>query len=458
MAVVFLGSIRRPLPLLLLAACLAAAAISISAKLWLTRGEVMPGLDGAYYWVQVRAILTRGGLAFPDLPLILWVQAGLAGIIGDIPLAVRISDAVLPALSVIPLAILAKNGQPRWMIPVVLLAVVVHPVQLFFFTGDFIKNESTIPLVFVLGLLLARWRSDRRWAFIAGILAVLGLIALCHFGTLLLSLTMTLIWALAKTGRRSWRFWLLTAASVISGLAVILVLLYSLVPDRFERLVALVGDPTALVHNAIWRDIQVGYFRPAILFAIISGQVMAVVLGILAWRARKQLAPTVKAALVAFLITAFIGSSPLISADWADRLIALSFVPLWLAGILLWVSIPGKTATISVTTLTATALLGTALVTPIGWWPGVLDGKRLQDFTAISEALKLDRPSLVVASHGLDFLAAWQLRTDVSDDRFFNLANEGIPYQSVYRINRAYEVAPGEVVYSNDSFVVTRLK
>ena len=34
-----------------------AAVIGVGAKLTLTGGELLPGIDGAYYWVQVRSLL-----------------------------------------------------------------------------------------------------------------------------------------------------------------------------------------------------------------------------------------------------------------------------------------------------------------------------------------------------------------------------------------------------------------
>ncbi len=40
----------------------ALAFVSIGVKLSLTSGPLLPGLDGAYYWVQVRALLERGTL------------------------------------------------------------------------------------------------------------------------------------------------------------------------------------------------------------------------------------------------------------------------------------------------------------------------------------------------------------------------------------------------------------
>jgi hypothetical protein len=397
-------------------------------------------------------------LTFPDLPGVLWLQAGVAALIGDVPAAVRITDAVLPALSVIPLAILARTGRPQWMIPLALLAVVLHPVQLFFFTGDFIKNEATVPLIFVLGLLLSRWSPGHRWAFSAAIAGTLGLIALCHFGALLVSLTITVLWVIAKLGRRSLKFWLIATAGVVAGFGLVLLFLSFTVQSRFERLIAVVGNPSTLVRYPFWQTVADNYYRPAVLFAVISGQIFSLALALLAWRARKELSPTVRAAMIAFLTTALLSSSPFIGAAWADRLIALSFVPLWLAAILLWASIPRNSIRYSLLTLTGATLLASAVIAPLGPTPAVLTDKQWHDLKALSQAVELQKPSLVVATHGTDYLAAWQLRTDVSDDQFFNFALESGPYQGVYRIDRKPSTQSGPVIYSNESFNLVRLK
>ena len=67
-------NLRRVPPATSLLAVLA----GILAKLSLTKGDLLPGLDGAFYWVQVRSVLENQSLAFSDLPFIFWVQAAIA--------------------------------------------------------------------------------------------------------------------------------------------------------------------------------------------------------------------------------------------------------------------------------------------------------------------------------------------------------------------------------------------
>ncbi len=52
---------------------------AVAGRAWLLFGTpYMLGVNGAYYLVQARAILERGVLGLSDLPLIFYLQAGLA--------------------------------------------------------------------------------------------------------------------------------------------------------------------------------------------------------------------------------------------------------------------------------------------------------------------------------------------------------------------------------------------
>ena len=90
-------------------------------------------------------------LAFNDLPLVFYLQALFSLAVGDKKLGVRISDAVLPALAAIPIYNILKNSKQVWLPAAAILVVLLHPVQLYFFSGDFIKNAAAIPVAFFIG-------------------------------------------------------------------------------------------------------------------------------------------------------------------------------------------------------------------------------------------------------------------------------------------------------------------
>ena len=162
---------RSIIDLSLVLAC-GAVFVALVWKLALTRGPLLPGLDGAYYWVQVRSLLERSRMAFDDVPIVFLLQAAVAKVLGDVPLAVRLSDAFLPVFSAIPIYFMTRNSKYRFAPAVAVLVVLLHPVQLYFFTGDFIKNEAAIPLVFFIGYLLMTWDAAKNKKFLLSMVVV----------------------------------------------------------------------------------------------------------------------------------------------------------------------------------------------------------------------------------------------------------------------------------------------
>ena len=66
-------------------------------------------IDGPYYLIQVRGILTTGGIIYGDPPLTFYLLALFSLISGDIMLGVKVGAALLSALSLIPAYFLIKR-------------------------------------------------------------------------------------------------------------------------------------------------------------------------------------------------------------------------------------------------------------------------------------------------------------------------------------------------------------
>ena len=295
----------------------AVVAVAIALKLTLTSGHLLPGYDGAYYWVQVRSLLTNGRLAFDDLPLVFWVQSLLAVLMGDIPLAVRISDALLPALAAVPVWVLYHDGHKKtwYVFPVLLMAVLLHPIQLYYFTGDFIKNASAVPLALLLGWWLTQHTAESNWRTVFGTAVTCIVIALTHFGVLLLCVSIIAVWLCAHALRDSPRLLVIRLGSLILLATLFVLLLLIFVPERFARLIGIFGDVSLLFTNPLGLLMYYGVprvTRPDIVFACIAGQLGAVLLGLCAWRNRAHLSDNVRAVVSAFVLTAFVFSSPLV--------------------------------------------------------------------------------------------------------------------------------------------------
>ena len=422
---------RRNGTLLALGLSLLAALLSIFVKLSLTTGELLPGLDGAYYWVQVRSILNDFTLAFDDLPLVFIAQSGIALLVGDIPTAVRISDAVFPALSAIPLFLMARESRSVLLPAGVILAVLLNPIQLYYFTGDFIKNASAIPLVFMLGWILMIWERANKKLAISGIVLILATLALSHFGTLLMGLLVFGLWSLLQLRNKSRRFWLIGSLATVGFSGAVLVLLAVLVPARFERLISFFADPQSIFAQPVWESLFQGRMDTASSFSVLFGQLACVVLGFVFWRSRSALSFSDKSLVVATILSALVLSSPLLGMEWSGRLSAMAFVPIAIAGLVLWRASEGKAGRLVIATLAAITLVASAMMSVSGGRGPVLDAAQYQDFLQLKAEYSLPSGSLIVASHGMEFLSAWELETSVVQDSFFSDTNQD-SYEAIY--------------------------
>lgn len=420
-----------------------AALIGITAKLSLTNGELLPGVDGAYYWVQVRSIFEDFTLAFDDVPLVFWLQALISMLVGDIELGVRISDALLPALSAIPIYLILRSAKSVWVPALGILAVLLHPTQLYFFTGDFIKNSAAIPVIFLIGWLLHTWSSRSKFKTTIYLVICLSALALSHFGTLLLAVMLIAIWLVFILKNKPRMFWIKSAAVVLASSVSVLIALALLVPARYERLVEFVTQPATIFANPAWEML----FGPAVgmmfggrtdvvmIFSMLVGQFGSLALGFVLWKIRKSLSDSSLGLASAGLITAFLLSSPLIGMEWANRLMALSFVPLALAAMIIWLATERPALKIVPALLAIASLVTSSILMFAGVRQPIITDEAYQDLKVIAQEFDFPENSIVVARHGVEFLVAWNMQVHVVQETSYqevNLDN----YDAVYYLEQ----------------------
>ena len=424
-----------------LATSLMAAIVGIGAKLSLTSSDLLPGLDGAYYWVQVRSVLSNFTLAFSDLPLVFWIQAGIAKVVGNIPVAVRISDAVLPAISAIPIYLIAKNYRKPFLPAIAILVVLLHPVQLYFFTGDFIKNEATIPVVFFMALVLINWNKKSKRFSIISLVGLTLLIAISHFGTLLLAFMLVGAWALVQLRKSSLKFWLRGIAIAVAASAALMGMLAILVPSRYERLVNFITTPSAIFQNPAYDRIIHSPSISVMTIAIFIGQFSSLILGVITWYSRSKFSFSDLSLVISCLITTFIFSSPIIGMEWSDRLTGLSIVSLSIAAIIIFGSVEILWQKSLVTILAAVTLLSTLPLSTLEM-KRVFSDQEYSDFKELASHVEVPNNSVIVARHGVEYLSAWEFATDVVLETYYESADVS-SYNSVYYIQELGKTAPG---------------
>jgi hypothetical protein len=405
--------------------------VAIAYKFSLTATSLLPGLDGAYYWVQVRSLLENASLAFSDLPFVMWVQAAIAYFLNDIPSAVRISDALLPALSAIPVYLMARRYSMTILPTLSIAFVLFHPVQLYFFTGDFIKNEAAIPAVFFLSWVFLCWDElSKKYRYLNSLIAM-SVIALSHFGTLLLAVMMTTFWLIMQIRQKRSEISRKTIALTLLALMFITLILVLLIPSRFETLTKFVLNPGDVFQVPAWYAITNGFANPVIAATIILSQVGCLLLIFLALRIRKSFSVNELSLVTSSLVTTLLLSSPFIGIEWFNRLAALSFVPLTVAGIIVVGKVHSRLPQVLIGALAGLTLLTSLFLSSRGPTPPVLTESQHEDFQEFVQAVQLPDNSVVVARHGMQFLTAWYLKVDVASETFFEESDLS-DYSAVY--------------------------
>jgi len=234
---------------------------AVAERAWLLFGTpLLPGINGAYYLVQTRALIEQGKLGLPDLPLTFWIDAALAKLIqlisgapleSCIVLAAKLEDSFLPALVALPVFALVRRWSSRagaglWLAAVAALAVACGAPALAM-VGDFAKNS--LGLVWLAALLwrLHIWLEEPQAKNAALAVLFLTLAGLTHIGVFgwALALTgLTLAVALGRSGpavRRRLLPWIFIGGAA-SALAAGLVL-WKFDPARVHRLASAAAHP-----------------------------------------------------------------------------------------------------------------------------------------------------------------------------------------------------------------------
>ncbi|MEA4883586.1 MAG: hypothetical protein VB144_08025 [Clostridia bacterium] len=402
-----------------------ASAIALRLAILFSTGLV-PQTDGAYYLAQVRSLLAGKGLRFSDTPLLFWVQAAVARAFTAVtPLTieaatiagVKIVDAVVPPLAVLPIFALWLRWTPRErrsaLAAITVAALPALSFSLVHMTGDLQKNAFALVL-----LSFAFWAFDtasRRnhaldWALMG--LALLGC-ALSHVGVFAAAITFAVpamlyrVMAGAKSGperaRRAATLAVLGAGSV--ALAYVLSLfipkLGSLGPAMLSPLSLFSGETT---FSRLAAGLGPGSLADTIEVVLAYAPLLAVAM---LWRRCRPDGAT--AAMLAGVSAATgVLACPFLGGIDGLRLHLMAYVPVsalfaWAVG----VARPRSAKVACVAMLIANAL-AVAPVIPQATMPTIAE-ESYPELLSLKERIDHFGSMVVVARHGLEWWAAWAL-------------------------------------------------
>jgi hypothetical protein len=406
------------------------AAIAVRASVQFGT-KLMPGMNGAYYLVQVRAVIEKGHLAEHDMPLIFWLQAGLARIVqalstltldSSIMLLSKLFDSIVPALAAIPAFLLAMrwpgSRHSVWAgVTAATLAVLSFgPLRM---VGDFQKNALGMLWVLSCAYCLQQGLDRRSWRYLAAAGLFLGLVGVTHIGafgvTLALVVLVVLAWALLASGRP--RRALLAIGGGAVGLAGLLGVLMILGDSaRITRLLTVLAAPLSLFRSSgMGGSVRMGTWlrlQDPQTF-ILSGAMALAAVAVLIWR-RHQIQPWERTLVVASAVLALFLSSPFLSQDMASRFQLMAFAPVVI--LVSFVSArsgnPALRSALVIGTI-AVVLATVPAIVRSSTSPSIPE-ESYTELRGLQTSITDPSHTLIIARHGLEWWAAWALRTDVA--------------------------------------------
>ena len=188
------------------------------------QNRLIPGVDGPYYLIQVRSLLTSGALAYDDPPLTFYLLSLFSLLLGDLSLGVKVGVSLFCALTTIPAFFLMKRvgkGNAAGFIAMLLIVFSAPHIRML---TDFMKNA--VGMCWLLAFLyylhdLAVSGFKKNSVILAAVFLVLtGLTHILDFGVALLLLAFyTLMVVLFRVNRRSF-FKSVSILSLILGVFV----------------------------------------------------------------------------------------------------------------------------------------------------------------------------------------------------------------------------------------------
>jgi hypothetical protein len=407
---------------------------AVAARAWLLfRTPYVPGVNGAYYLVQARALLERGALAFPDLPLTFHLHAALAWSLAQLTgmaqadailWAVKLCDAVLPPLVAWPVFVLVRRwARPRGQgdaVPLAAAALACLAAPWFRIVGDLQKNSLALVWLALLAVTLHGWlaaRTPRRGVAVLAALLLLGLTHIGVLGAALALLAAVLAVFLARQGGfAGWRPllpWL--GAGVLLLVATVAFVGWRYDPSRILRLLSALTHPAQFSFDGGQMPIPPGSAKYVLRWAALLGFAAAVVPALaIAWRRRSDL-PAADVALVAGGAGAVLAiTGPYFSMDKSLRFYLIALLP---AIIVAAFAVP-----YIATAWRRRVLLGLVLLIGIGGTVrslprgggAILSDAAMRELQSLIRYIPNPEHTLIVTQHGAEWWTAWLLRTRVA--------------------------------------------
>lgn len=438
---------------------------------------LMPKVNGAYYLVQARSVAEKGELAYSTpFFLVFWLSGHLANALhsvrgGDLSdsviLACKLVDSILPAFACIPIFLLSRkwseargSGLGAFVVPA-LFSVLYYPALVM--TSDFQKNAlGMVWFSFLIYFLYVSIRSPRI-SSILGVVITLLLGSVTHVGAfgaaLAYAMTFAVVWLLWSRLRSRKAGICLLSVAVSYGL-LLLILHFVPLPRKVALIADVITHPLTLFNNSIVVNVLAGKripVDPMGLFNILLTDTLAFMSIWVLLKKRSEIDLAQKITVVAASLTALMLASPLTNWEFgAGRLFLMGYLPASvLIAFLLQHTGRRKQVTLSIVLLIC--IIGTAIA---AWKPitaTAIPEESLEELNDLKQYVADPENTLVITRHGLEWWAAWTLRTKVSQE--YNISRERWDrHETVLFLQQVTDLSPfGPAGYGGPPFLEVKI-
>lgn len=372
------------------------------------------GVDGGYYPLQVRNILNTGFLSFNDVPLYFYFCASIVKVLSLLGLTVhdesiisviKIVDSVALPLLAIPLfKMVTRKERPVSIVAAMaILSFAVLSFTPFFILGDLQKNAFAIPLAFIFILFWENFIINPVRRNLVAVVISLVVIALSHFGIFAFCLAF-LIASLFIVYRKK---------AILPSLIIFLVGFGIIALFDFNRAFRLITFWKVVFEKPAFFQ---GPLHFPLLFNVLFSYFLAV-FGILQFRRFKsKLDKVSEYMMITLIVSLAVFAFPVYDQQYFQRFNVLLFIPqLLLIAYLIRMNqklaLPFSISLVLLTTLSVFIYFSEEK-------KPCINDQVFDELQNINKYVAENREnSIIIARHGLEFWTAWALNVKVVQDR-----------------------------------------
>jgi 4-amino-4-deoxy-L-arabinose transferase-like glycosyltransferase len=303
-------------------------------------------IDGPYYLIQVRSLLSMGSLVYGDPPLTFYLFSLFSVLLGDIALGVKVGAAFFSALSTIPAYFLMKRVGKSVLAGLIAMLLVVFSAPYIRMLTDFMKNAVGVcwlfAFIYYLHDLAFTGIRKSSLALAMFFLVLTGLTHILDFSVALVFLVFyTVMGLIFNVNRRSFLKAVSMIALVISAFVLIASTFFSFLFNDFIKILSFIQDLTAPKGSEVPTPAPPSPAPtpgprppggPMDIFSIVGGLSIILlilsfgaILSLYVWRKKKE-----KEALLLLSVTTIVGfimCFPLIPSEWLSRFQLMIVIP-----------------------------------------------------------------------------------------------------------------------------------